>query len=513
MVQNKYIVRLAFIGLFVNIVVNMIYYRYFIIEEMILKQVGATNIKIADIYTQNVWHKHKDAINKIHNFGYINLLQDQDFINFAVASTNAFVNLNANISLYDLQGNKIITSSPIRVSSYTNYLDDNIYQKVINKIDRYFLKELIVENAFNKAFAGVTTHVLIPKAILQQIDSNKGEKRAFITSYIPIIDLSLYRKPVDGVLEINTDITVLWANISNLEKKVLLTFTIILIILLTIVMSNTTYAQKIINKQFEVNRALEEAVTKVRNESSAHTKFFANVSHELRTPLNAIIGFSEIMISEPYNPEHLNYIKDIHNAGKHLLAIINDILDLSKASANKLTVEDIELDLNKLITSTLRLIAPRAAQAKVELIEQLPKNHIVIKGDPKRLKQVLLNLLSNAVKFTKESGSVTVLAKKDTIENLVYLQVIDTGIGIDEKDIPKVLSTFGQIDSTDSRKYEGTGLGLPLTRKLVELMNGKFAIESKLGHGTTVTLTFSYDNLPGFEARKTSFSPEVTLIG
>ncbi|KAJ6644821.1 Carboxy-terminal-processing protease [Pseudolycoriella hygida] len=261
------------------------------------------------------------------------------------------------------------------------------------------------------------------------------------------------------------------------------------------IMSNTKYAQKIIDQQFEVNRALEEAVMKVRNESSAHTKFFANVSHELRTPLNAIIGFSEIMMSEPYQPEHTNYIKDIHDAGKHLLGIINDILDLSKASANKLTVEMIELDLNKLITLTLRLIKPRALQAKVNLIERLPKAHIIIKADPKRLKQVLLNLLSNAVKFTKEAGSITILAKKNEFERLVYLQVIDTGIGIDEKDIPKVLSTFGQIDSTDARKYEGTGLGLPLTRKLVELMNGKFAIESKLGYGTTVTLTFPCESL------------------
>lgn len=490
MIQNKHIVRLAFVGLFVNIIVNMIYYRYFIIEEMILKQVGAANIKIADIYTQNVWNLNRKAIDKIHAIGYINLLQDQDFINFAITSTNTFVNLNANISLYDLQGNKVITSSPTRITSYKYFPDDNVYQRIIHQIDRYFLKELIVEKAFNKAFVGITTHVLIPNAIVQKTDSNKGEKRSIITSYIPIIDLRIDNPPVDGVLEINTDITTLWANIAHLEKKVVLTFAIILIILLTIVMSNIQYAQKIIDQQFEVNRTLEEAVTKVRNESSAHTKFFANVSHELRTPLNAIIGFSEIMLSEECNKEHPNYVKDIHNAGKHLLGIINDILDLSKASANKLTVEYIELDLNKLISSTLRLISPRAIQAKVELIEQLPKTHIIIKADPKRLKQVLLNLLSNAVKFTKEGGCVTVIAKKNEFERLIYLQVQDTGIGIDEKDIPKVLSTFGQIDNTDSRKYEGTGLGLPLTRKLVELMNGNFAIESKLGQGTTVTLNF-----------------------
>ncbi|MCC8417226.1 MAG: HAMP domain-containing histidine kinase [Rickettsia endosymbiont of Bryobia graminum] len=493
MIQNKYIVRLAFIGLFVNIIVNMIFYRYFIVEEMILRQVGEDNLKIADIYTKNIWNRNREAVKKIHEFGYINLLQDADFIKFARTTINSFVNLDTNISLYDLKGNKIITSSPVRITSCKNFPDDNLYQKIISKIDNYFLKGLPADQAFNKAFSGYTTHVLMPKALFQNADSNITERRSFITSYIPIIDLNLYQYPVDGVLEINTDITKVWSNILNLEKKVLLTFAIILVILLAIVMNNASYAQKIIDKQLEVNRELEEAVIKVRNESSAHTKFFANVSHELRTPLNAIIGFSEIMISDGYNKEHETYIKDINNAGKHLLGIINDILDLSKASANKLTVVPIEMDLNKLITSSLRLVKPRADKAKVNLIEKLPKDHIVLNADPKRLKQVLLNLLSNAVKFTKELGSVTIIAKKHELEGLIYIQVIDTGIGIDEKDIPKILSTFGQIDSADTRKYEGTGLGLPLTRKLVELMSGKFSIESKLGHGTTVTISFPYD--------------------
>ncbi|MCC8416464.1 MAG: HAMP domain-containing histidine kinase [Rickettsia endosymbiont of Gnoriste bilineata] len=491
MIQNKYIVRLAFFGLFINIIVNMIYYRYFIIEEMILKQVGEANIKIADVYTKNVWNRNKIVVNKLHEFGYINLLRDADFIRFATTSVDIFVNLNAYISLYDLQGHKIITSSPIQVTSQENSPEDNLYQKILSRIDKYFLKELVVEQAFNKAFKGVTTHALIPKAIFHM--SGKVEKASCITSYIPIINSDLSDYPVDGVLEINTNITSLWSSVIELEEKVLLTFFIILVIFLVIVTSNTNYAQKIIDQQFDANKALEEAVIKVRNESSAHTKFFANVSHELRTPLNAIIGFSEIMMSTPYNKEHGNYIKDINDAGKHLLSIITDILDLSKASADKLLVDFVELDLNKLITSTVRIMNPRADQASVQLIEKLPKDHIVIKADPKRLKQVFFNLLSNSIKFAKASGAITIYAEKDDSKGLVYIQVIDTGIGIDERDIPKVLSTFGQIDSTVGRKYQGTGLGLPLTRKLVELMKGKFDLQSKIGIGTTVTLTFSSD--------------------
>jgi len=493
MIQNKYIIRLSFIGLFINIIVNMIYYRYFIIEEMILKQVGEANIKIANIYIKNIWEQNQVAINKIHEFGYINLLQDEDFIKFATNSVNSFVNLNSDISLYDIQGNKMITSSSTRITGQMDFPKDNIYQKILNRIDRYFLKELFAEQAFNEAFKGVVTHVLIPRAL--QRKSNKVEELSFITSYIPIIDKPLSKYPIEGVLEINTDITELWSSIIVIEKKVLFTFFITLVIFLTIVVSIASYAQKIIDQQSEENKSLEEAVTKVRNESSSHTKFFANVSHELRTPLNAIIGFSDIMMSQPYNINHNDYIKDINNAGKHLLSIINDILDLSKASADKLVINYIELDLNKLIVSTVRLMKPKADEAKVKLIENLSKKHIVMKADPKRLKQIFFNLLSNAVKFTKEFGTITIHTELNISKKLVYIQVTDTGIGIDEKDIPKILATFGQIDSTISRKYEGTGLGLPLTRKLVQLMNGTFNIQSKIGVGTTITLTFAYDSI------------------
>ncbi|MDP5083259.1 MAG: HAMP domain-containing histidine kinase, partial [Rickettsiaceae bacterium] len=263
-----------------------------------------------------------------------------------------------------------------------------------------------------------------------------------------------------------------------------------------IVMYNTNYAQRIINKQFESNRALEEAKNRAEHESTSKTEFLANISHELRTPLNAIIGFSEIIMAETYgkmeNRQYKDYIADINGSGKHLLSVINDILDFSKASANKLNVDKMELDLNKLAAASMRFVKPRADSASVQLIEDMPKHHIIIYADPKRLKQALLNLLSNSVKFTPTDGSVTLSIKRDKIKKLVYIAVTDTGIGMSDQDIPKALSSFGQVDNTLSRKYEGTGLGLPLTKKLIELMDGKFDIQSTPGEGTTVTITFEY---------------------
>ena len=194
------------------------------------------------------------------------------------------------------------------------------------------------------------------------------------------------------------------------------------------------------------------------------------------------------------NQQYKDYINDINGSGKHLLSVINDILDFSKASADKLRVEKVELDLNKLASSSMRFVKPRADEANVQLIEKMPKEHIIIFADPKRLKQALLNLLSNSVKFTPSDGSVTLSIKKNNVKRLVYISVTDTGIGMSDQDIPKALSSFGQVDNTLSRKYEGTGLGLPLTKKLIELMDGKFDLQSKPDKGTKVTLTFEYSD-------------------
>jgi two-component system cell cycle sensor histidine kinase PleC len=171
----------------------------------------------------------------------------------------------------------------------------------------------------------------------------------------------------------------------------------------------------------------------------------------------------------------------------HLLSLINDILDYSKAEAGKLEFAIEEVDINKLILSSMRLVSPRAEEAQVLLVDEIPKDHIILKTDPKKFKQVMLNLLSNAVKFTPAGGQVKVAMWTSAIDNTVSIEVRDSGIGIAPKDIARALAPFGQVDSALSRKYEGTGLGLPLTKKFVEIMGGSFNLTSEEGVGTTVT--------------------------
>ena len=221
----------------------------------------------------------------------------------------------------------------------------------------------------------------------------------------------------------------------------------------------------------------------------AKSQFLAVMSHELRTPLNAIIGFSEIMYAEPYgalgDKRYKQYVQDIHNSGGHLLSIINDILDLSKIEAGQAELNEEEVHLPTLIAAVHRIMQERAAKADLTFEcdsgEELPS----VRADRRALKQILLNLLANAVKFTPKGGKVGLRMAIDD-EGGLRMTVYDTGIGIEPRDIPRALSAFGQVDASWSRRYEGAGLGLPISRALVRLHGGTLELNSQPGMGTAV---------------------------
>lgn len=223
------------------------------------------------------------------------------------------------------------------------------------------------------------------------------------------------------------------------------------------------------------------------------SEFLANISHELRTPLNSIIGFSEL-IREGYagptnSKRYLDYIQDIHASGTHLLELINDILDLSKAESGRLSQEAKPTHVASMVSDCMKIMSPKADKADVKLVTHVPSSLPDLIIDPKRGRQIILNLLSNAVKFTPEGGHVTVDADV-TSHGSIEITVTDTGIGIAEEDIPKALEAFGQIDSSLSRKYDGTGLGLPLTKRLIEGNDGTMEIDSTVDKGTKITIRF-----------------------
>ena len=223
------------------------------------------------------------------------------------------------------------------------------------------------------------------------------------------------------------------------------------------------------------------------------TEFLATMSHELRTPLNAVLGFSEVMRDELLGPlgqpHYKEYARDIYNSGSHLLSVINDILDVAKAEAGRLELYEEEIDLSVVAQACVQLVQGRAEEADVSIQTSIPLDMPLLMADTKRLKQILLNLLSNAVKFTPAGGKVGLEAKLRE-DGGIDLIVSDTGIGIAKQDLERALQPFGQIDSHLSRKYEGTGLGLPLSRNLAELHGATLSIESEPNRGTVVTVSF-----------------------
>ena len=242
---------------------------------------------------------------------------------------------------------------------------------------------------------------------------------------------------------------------------------------------------RLFNEIQEKSRQLEVA-------GKHKSEFLANMSHELRTPLNAIIGFSEVLIDKMFgelNEKQEDYLKDIFTSGKHLLSLINDILDLSKIEAGRMDLESSDFEVPEALANALTLIRERATRHGIALTLEVAPEVGAWRADERKFKQILLNLLSNAVKFTPDGGKVTVRARKDG--ELLQVAVTDTGIGIAAEDHAAVFEEFRQVGRHYTNKNEGTGLGLALTKRFVELHGGRLWLESEPGKGSTFTFTIA----------------------
>ncbi len=249
----------------------------------------------------------------------------------------------------------------------------------------------------------------------------------------------------------------------------------------------------------ELIRARELAAS-AKTANDAKSMFLANVSHELRTPLTSIIGFSEILLQERFgalgSPEYRQFAESIRESGGDLLSLINDILDISKIEAGRVNLCEEDAQLAHLAQACLRLIGQRAGDAGLAIFDRVPRDLPRVCVDVRLVKQVLLNLLSNAIKFTPEGGSITLAAGRDVGGGL-WFSVQDTGIGIARQHHDLVFEPFEQVENIWSRRYPGTGLGLPIAKKIVELHGGGIVLESELAEGTKITLRLPTSRIIG----------------
>jgi signal transduction histidine kinase len=259
-----------------------------------------------------------------------------------------------------------------------------------------------------------------------------------------------------------------------------------------------------------------EAMKEAQIANQAKTEFLANMSHELRTPLNAVIGFSNILKDEILgplgHPQYHEYSCDIFNSGQHLLSLINDILELSKIESGAGELHEEDVNIPETVHSIMKLLAENIRNRQIALVVDVAKDTPALRADAGQLKQILVNLLSNAIKFTETNGAVSLEVWSNANSGYVF-QVTDTGIGIAIEDIPKALAPFQQIDGGLSRKQGGTGLGLPLTKSLIELHGGSLDLQSTIGVGTTVTVRFPANRIVNAPRGVENFHANVRKIG
>lgn len=440
------------------------FYRSWAVRQMEAEAEQA-NVTAARLLANSLWNRNPDILHLLSDVPPAQIAQQPELAELA-AHIEAFVRQASilRIKIYSLDGHTLFSTDRSQIGE-----DEDDDDGVVSARKGIVASEMAHAHTVD-AFEGTVTD------------------RDIISSYVPIYDSG---GNIVGVFEVYDDVTAFVAAINQFTYWLVgITVSVAILVNLVLILI-VGRGDRLLQRQHD--RSLELASNAYRADAAnkAKSEFLANMSHELRTPLNAIIGFSDLILRKTFGPlgdsRYGDYLQDIRDAGQHLLDIINNILDLTKIELGRMSLQNHPTDPRELISDVERVLAPALKERQIALQLDLAESLPVLTVDGGKLKQALLNLLSNAIKFSPDGGPVTLSCRLDK-PDLYRFAVTDRGIGMAAADIPIALQPFGQIDSSLARKFEGTGLGLPLAKHFCELMGGQLEIDSELGQGTTVMI-------------------------
>jgi two-component system cell cycle sensor histidine kinase PleC len=338
--------------------------KQFIIDDVILSEASQNHKNLVLAYQNTIWNSYSEVVKKQHHNSILDTEINRLYVKYLKDTSNFFKHSNSiRIDILDDERNLIFSSNDVEMI-HDDYQTLSLYDYITAKID-----ELLFAQSHHKDWISLAYNGKIVRSLLTNVKIepkiSKEDRISVSVDYIPLINNQGH---TESVVVLYTNASNLIKGIWGLEHRIIAFLLILALIFCIMVAYNTYYTRRVITEQLRVNKLLEEAKARAESESSAKTEFLAGVSHELRTPLNAIIGFSEMILSEHgkdiEKSQHDSYISSIHHAGKHLLSVINDILDYLKAASDKLNVDMVDVDINKIVRSSMRLIAPKAIEKK-----------------------------------------------------------------------------------------------------------------------------------------------------
>ncbi|MCZ4279961.1 HAMP domain-containing sensor histidine kinase [Kiloniella laminariae] len=424
------------------------------------------NVVLARALSNTLMDDHAAFIEEAHRLEISSLPQHEHIARLQQDVVKQIRNLPVvKVKIYDRYGLTVFSTDPAQIGD-----DKSLHLGYLAATGGEVVSALTYRDTFNSL-----------EGVVENLD--------LLESYVPSYD---EKGKLLGVFEIYQDIT---AFMAHARQSVIILITVvgsIFLILYLLLLFVVWRSERLTQIQNWEKLDLIKAASAAEARSKSKSEILANLSHEFRTPLNAILGFSETLSLQIFgpigSPKYLEYLDDITSSGQHLLAVIEDVLNMSRIESGHFELEETDCNINTLITKSIKLVEKNAQRKNITISCELNVQQHIFRGDELHLKQALVNGLANAIKFTPEQGQVCVTAGQSPEGNL-HISVTDTGIGIADEDIPLVLTPFGRVENNYISKAGGTGLGLPIAKALIELHGGTLTLSSHLGEGTTFCIT------------------------